>query len=93
MQTKERGAALHPEEIQDTKEDIIRQVQRKVFSEEYEVLKNNKAISSKSQLAKLLPRTDDDGVIRMKERLQYADSLTYDARYPIRDCIENYRNV
>ena len=86
MQKKEspgRGVALHPEEIQDTEEDIIRQVQREVFSEEYQALKNNKAISSKSQLTKLSPRIDDDGVIRMEGRLQYADSLTYDARYPI----------
>ena len=58
-------------------------MQREVFSEEYRALKNNRAISSKSQLANLSPRIDDHGVIGMEGRLQYADSLIYEASYPI----------
>lgn len=46
--TRERGKALHPEEILDAEEDIIRQVQKEAFPEEYQALTCNKAISSKS---------------------------------------------
>ena len=77
------GNALYPEEIQDAEEDIIREVQKEAFPEEYRALTSNKAISPKSPLIKLSPRIDDNGIIRMEGRLQYADSLPHDVKHPI----------
>ena len=67
-----QGNALHPEEIKDAEEDILREAQKEAFPEEYRALTSNKAISLKSPLIKLTPRIDDNGIIRMEGRLQFA---------------------
>ena len=77
------GKSLHPEEIRDTEEDIIRKVQSEIFPEEYKALKSKKAISPKSPLIKLSPRIDENGIIRMDDRLTNADHLPYDVKHPI----------
>ena len=77
------GKALHPEEIRDAEEDIIRKVQSEIFPEEYKALKSKKAISPKSPLIKLSPRIDENGIIRMDGRLTNADHLPYDVKHPI----------
>ena len=50
--------ALHPEEIRDAEEDVIRRVQIEAFPEKYQALKTKRAISPKSRLTKLSPRID-----------------------------------
>ena len=50
--------ALHPEEIRDAEEDLIRRVQIEAFPEKYQALKTKRAISPKSRLTKLSSRID-----------------------------------
>lgn len=86
MQCKEKrivGKELLPEEIVDAEEDIIRQAQYEAFKEEYEALAKKKPVPAKSPLAKLSPRLDDNGIIRLEGRLMFADLLPYDVKFPI----------
>ena len=55
---------LSPEEIKDAEEEIVSLAQRKAFHEEYAALSLGKPIPQKSQLIKLKPYIDEDGVIR-----------------------------
>ena len=74
---------LLPEEIKDAEEEIVRLAQREAFCEEYTALRSGKPISKKSQLIKLNPCIDEDGIIRCDGRLKFADFLPYDTRFPI----------
>ena len=74
---------LLPEEIKDAEEEIVRLAQREGFCEEYTALRSGKPISKKSQLIKLNPYIDVDGIIRCDGRLKFADFLPYDTRFPI----------
>ena len=65
-------------ELSDAEKQIIRDVQKEVFSEEYLALQ--KGMNSVNYLC---PKLDKDGVIRLNTRLQYAEFLTYDVRHPI----------
>ena len=74
---------LLPEEIKDAEEEIVRLAQREAFRDEYAALSLGKPIPKKSQLTRLNPSIDDDGVIRSDGRLNFADFLPYDTRFPI----------
>ena len=74
---------LLPEEIKGAEEEIVRLAQREAFCEEYRALRTGKPISKKSQLIKLNPCIDEDGIIRCDGRLKFADFLPYDTRFPI----------
>ena len=74
---------LLPEEIKDAEEEIVRLAQREAFCEEYTALRSGKPISKKSQLIKLNPCIDEDGIIRCDGRLKFADFLPYDTRFQI----------
>ena len=74
---------LLPEEIKDAEEEIVRLAQREEFCEEYTALRSGKPISKKSQLIKLNPCIDEDGIIRCDGRLKLADFLPYDTKFPI----------
>ena len=86
MQKKENrtgGRALHPEEIRDAEEAIVRRAQQDTFPEEFKALKSKKPIPPKSPLLKLSPRVDESGTIRMEGRLTYAEYLPPDTRNPM----------
>ncbi|XP_044172538.1 uncharacterized protein LOC122956887 [Acropora millepora] len=74
---------LLPEEIKDAEEEIVRLAQREAFCEEYTALRSGKPISKKSQLIKLNPCIDEDGIIRCDGRLKFVDFLPYDTRFQI----------
>ena len=74
---------LLPEEIKDAEEEIVHLAQREAFRDEYAALSSGKPIPKKSQLIKLSPCIDDDGVIRSDGLLKFADFLPYDTRFPI----------
>ena len=61
----------------------MRLTQREAFCEEYTALRLGMPISNKSQLIKLIPCIDEDGIIRCEGRLKFADFLPYDTRFPI----------
>ena len=74
---------LLPEEIRDAEEEIVSLAQREVFRDEYTALSSGKPIPKKSQLIKLNPCLNEDGVMRCDGRLKFADFLPYDTRFPI----------
>ena len=77
------GQELLPEEIEDAGEEIISRAQLEALPEEYEALLRGKEIPKKSSLSKLCPWLDDQGVIRYEGRLQFAECLPYDVRFPV----------
>ena len=80
---RKTGMELSPEEIKDAEEEIVSLAQREAFREEYAALSLGKPIPQKSQLIKLNPCIDEDGVIRCDGRLRFAEFLPYDTRCPI----------
>ena len=71
------------DEISDVEKQIIKNAQRDSFCDEYMALTKEKQLSANSKLLGLCPRVDGDGLMRSDSRLQYADFLPYDVRYPI----------
>ncbi|XP_055711546.1 uncharacterized protein LOC129806797 [Phlebotomus papatasi] len=57
-------------------------IQQKCFPEEYKCCVSGKSVPKSSKLRKLVPFLDDNGVMRVKGRLQNAD-VTDEARHPI----------
>ena len=80
---RKTGIKLSPEEIKDAEEEIVRLAQRKAFRDEYAALSLGKPIPQKSQLMKLNPRIDVDGVIRCDVHLKFAEFLPCHTRCPI----------
>lgn len=66
---------LTPEEIRDAENEIIAQAQGNAFPLEIQ--------AQNSKLIRLRPRLDGDGLIRSDGRLQYAEFLPFDVRFPI----------
>ena len=58
-------------------------MQREVFYNEYVALQKRKQLPIDSKLLGLCPKLDEDGIMRSDSRLQYAEFLPYDVRYPI----------
>ena len=74
---------LTPEEIQNIEVQVIRAAQREDFAEEFSAIQANRALPKKSRLLKLTPKVDPDGLLRADGRLQYAENLPYDVRFPV----------
>ena len=70
-------------ELSDTEKQIIKDAQKEAFSDEYLALQKGIKLAMSSKLFGLCPRLDEDGVIRLNTRLQYAEFLPYDVRHPI----------
>ena len=68
------------EETKDPKEEIVSLAQHEAFRDKNTALTSGKPISKKSQLIKLNPSIDEDGVISCDGRLKFADFLHYDTR-------------
>jgi hypothetical protein len=73
---------LTVDEPRDAEVWIIRTAQRDCFSEEIKALQSGRVIPSASKLHSLQP-TLDQGVLRSKKRLQFADFLPQDTAFPI----------
>ena len=70
-------------ELNDVEKIIIKDMQRKEYAKEYLDLQKGKNLSQHSKILGLCPKLDEDGVIRLDTRLQYAEFLPYDVRHPI----------
>ncbi|XP_063619660.1 uncharacterized protein LOC134792321 [Cydia splendana] len=81
-QKEQKGEMLTYVEIQQTTGKILKLVQQEAFAEEYESLKNNKAVTKKSKLRCLDPFIGDDGLIRVGGRLHHSQ-LPYNQKHPI----------
>lgn len=73
--------SLSPKELQNSLTCIIRCVQSKYFSNEKQLLLNDKPI--KEKLSSLHPFLDQNSVIRVGGRLQNANNIPYNKMHPI----------
>ena len=74
---------LNLDELEDVEKQIVKSAQRKVFQGEYLALQRGQPLSITSKIFKFCPILDEDGLMRCNSRLQYAEFLPYDVRYPI----------
>ena len=77
------GRELTVDELEDAENNVICNAQREALPEDYRLVKAGKPVTPTSQLAKLNPRIDEDGLLRSHSRLEFAEQLLYDARFPI----------
>ncbi|XP_022793281.1 uncharacterized protein LOC111332252 [Stylophora pistillata] len=80
---RNESVELLTEELKDAEGEIVRLAQRNAFCDEYRALSSGKPIPKKSQLIKLNPCIDDDGVNHSDGRLKFVGFLPYDTRFPI----------
>lgn len=78
-----RKGELSADEIRKAEEWLFKYAQEKGFPHELRALKRGKKIESTSNLFKLLPYLDTNGVMRMNGRTDAAEHLPEDARRPI----------
>lgn len=77
-----RSGDLSFEELTEAKLRLFKIVQRQSYERELEVLRSGKLVQSSSSIAKLRPFIDENGLIRMRSRLQHSD-LQYEEKFPI----------
>ena len=82
-QKQRRQGSLSTVEYADVELDIIKNAQREAFSGEYNAFMKSKDLPKTSKLLGLQPRIDENGLIRCDGRLENAEFLSFDARYPI----------
>ena len=70
------------DELQRAKLDLFRDVQRKVYSQETTALKEGKSQPSSSTLSKFSIFLDEDGLLRLKGRIQFSN-LSYGEKHPL----------
>jgi len=74
---------LNAEELSDAEKQILRQSQRQSYEREVTQLQKKDAVHVSSSISHLTPFLDDDGIMRSSGRLQNADYLLYESRFPI----------
>ena len=79
---KRRQLALDPEEVVQARRQLLICVQREAYPDEVKALQSGKEVSKGSPLYRPAPFVDDDGLLRVKSRLQHSD-LSYDEVHPI----------
>lgn len=70
------------EELEKAKFVLIRETQYQAFLQEIEDLKKGTPVSKRSKIYKLSPYLDDDGLLRIKGRLDYSD-MSFESKHPI----------
>lgn len=80
--------ALTLDEINNAGSDVIKIVQQSMFPAEHDVLKRGLEqedcqISKKSSIISLTPFMDQNGVIRVRGRIDASPELTFDQKHPI----------
>ena len=75
--------ALSPEETRKAEVYFIKLAQIEDFPEEIASLKAGRKLPSTSKLLPLNPCLDEDGLVRCNSRLQFAECLSWESRFPI----------
>ena len=70
------------EDLDNAKTKLIYVIQREAFPSEIQALSNQRSVPKNSKLGKLDPFIDNNGVVRIKGRLQFSD-LSYDSKHPV----------
>ncbi|XP_035776777.1 uncharacterized protein LOC118458427 isoform X2 [Anopheles albimanus] len=82
---------LKQEEYLKAEKFLFKLAQAEAYADEIKTLTKNNSVPSeqwhhldkRSDLYRLTPLLDEDGIIRMEGRTRYADSLAFDLRFPI----------
>ena len=77
-----RKGELCSVELKDAERMLYKQTQREAFAEEIDRLSSGLPVAKRSSLVRLSPFLDEEGIMRMKGRLQKSN-LTHDAKHPI----------
>ena len=75
--------ALKPGDIVDAETYFIKLSQHESFSEEIHALTAGRQLQNGSKLLPLKPILDDDALLRCDGRLQFADCLPWETRFPV----------
>ena len=70
------------EDLDNAKTKLIYVIQREAFPSEIQALSNQRSVPKNSKLGKLDPFIDNNGLVRIKGRLQFSD-LSYDSKHPV----------
>ena len=81
--TECRKGDLTAEEIEKAEQKIILQDQWKHFKKERERLQRGMTVEESSELRKMNPKLDTDGLIRSDSRLLNAEMLSFQTTFPI----------
>jgi hypothetical protein len=76
-------AYLTASELVDSERTLWKSSQQESFSEEIRCLMNKQEINKSTSLIKMPPFLDDYGVLRCRSRLQLAEWIPYDVRFPV----------
>ena len=75
LKTDRMTGELSADELNQAEIKLIKETQSSYFTEEYESLKHEKALSSSSKLLGLQPKLDSHGLMRSDSRLKHAKIL------------------
>ena len=81
-QCKESGE-LSAEEIELSTLQLIKEAQFMEFGDELTALSQKRTVAKNSPISALTPFLDADGILRSNSRIQYAELLNYDTKFPI----------
>lgn len=74
--------SITPEEYSETLLYWVKHTQKEEYAEEIKAIKKGEAVNKSSRLAKFVPFIDEDGLVRMRGRLEHA-SMGYSEKHPI----------
>lgn len=78
-----RNITLTPDLLQKAELSWIRKVQQESFGLEFQQIKNGKELDKNSRLKNLSPIINDDDLIRIDGRIQAANDVPYEVKFPI----------
>lgn len=81
--TQRASEVLTVEEVETAKLNIIRIVQREMFSKEYKALNNKTQLPKQSTIRSLAPFLDNERVLRISGRLQSCSEMSFGQKHPI----------
>ena len=85
--TKERNNEdpndLSAEDLEQALIELIKVAQQESYEEEFEDLKSQGKVKIKSKIVKLTPQLDEEDVIRLRTRLEFAEGVPEETKNPI----------
>ena len=81
-QERQTSKVLLPHDIREAEDKVVWSCQCEAFVNEYKTLVSGEPILPRSPLIKLNPELNNDGCNHSNGRLQFAEYLPYDVRFP-----------
>ena len=74
---------LNKSEVEFAQFNLIKESQNRYFTDEINLLTTDQNVNKKSSISALNPFLDPEGILRANSRIQYAETLNYDTKFPI----------